>query len=129
MGGMPTPLLPLALAALALQQPAAEKLPLSILYAGNAGTPYSAAWETFLGEHSARVQFVSGSALKKADLAGFDLLVIDGEVTVPGEQLSLKSEKVKLVLDELQGFPVVLMGGQGGFLSDELKLKTSWHAG
>jgi hypothetical protein len=129
MGGMWTPILPLALAAIASQQPAAEKLPLQILYAGNAGTPYSAAWEKFLGEHSARVQFVSGSAVKKADLAGFDLLVIDGEVTVPGEQLSLKSEKVKLVLDELQGFPVVLMGGQGGFLSDELKLKTSWHAG
>ena len=74
MGGMPTPLLPLALAALALQQPAAEKLPLSILYAGNAGTPYSAAWEKFLGEHATRVKFVSGSALKREDLAGFDLL-------------------------------------------------------
>jgi hypothetical protein len=77
------------------------------------------------------VKFVSGSALKREDLAGFDLLVIDGEVESkqPGEELTLKSEKVKLVLDELQGFPVVLMGGQGGFVSDDLHLKTSWHAG
>ena len=121
----------LLLGACLAQQPDPERLPLSVLYAGNAGTPYSAAWEKFLGEHSARVEFVSGSALKREDLAGFDLLVIDGEVTshAPGEELSLKSEKVKLALDELQGFPVVLMGGQGGFVSDDLHLKTSWHSG
>src|SRR5712671_4031999 len=124
-------LLSLVLGTLALQQPAAEKLPLTVLYAGNPGTPYSAAWEKFLGEHSTRVKFVAGSALKREDLAGFDLLVIDGEVTshAPGDELTLKSEKVKLALAELQGFPVVLMGGQGGFVSDDLHLKTSWHSG
>jgi len=121
--------LPLLLAVSLVQQPVEEKLPIKVLYAGNAGTPYTAAWERFLGAHTQRVQFVSGGALKHEDLAGFDLLVIDGEVTVPGEELSLKSEKVQLVLDQLQGFPVVLMGGQGGFLSDDLKLKTSWRAG
>jgi hypothetical protein len=126
---MLTPLLPLVLGALTCQQPAGERLPLSILYAGNPGTPYSAAWEGFLREHATKVKFVGGSALKRADLEGFDLLVIDGEVEVKGEQLSLKSEKVKLVLDELQGFPVVLMGGQGGFVSDDMNLKTSWKAG
>lgn len=121
----------LFLGACLAQQPSAEQLPLKVLYAGNAGTPYTAAWEKFLGEHTARVQFVSGSALKREDLAGFDLLVIDGEVTskAPGEEFKLKSEKVKLVLDELQGFPVVLMGGQGGFVSDDMHLKTSWQAG
>ncbi len=124
-------LLTLVLGALAFQQPAGETLPLQVLYAGNPGTPYSAAWEKFLGEHTKRVKFIAGSALKRADLAGFDLLVIDGEVEskAPGQELTLKSEKVKLVLDELQGFPVVLMGGQGGFVSDDLHLKTSWHAG
>ena len=128
---MALPLLLLVTCLTPAQAPVAEKLPLSVLYAGNPGTPYSAAWEKFLGEHTARVQFVAGSALKRADLAGFDLLVIDGEVESkkPGEEMTLKSEKVKLVLDELQGFPVVLMGGQGGFVSDDLHLKTSWHAG
>jgi hypothetical protein len=113
------------------QQPSSEKLPLAILYAGNAGTPYSAAWVKFLGEHSARVQSISGSALKREDLEGFDLLVVDGEVESHerGAELTLKSEKIQLGLDDLQGFPVVLMGGQGGFLSDELHLKTSWHHG
>jgi len=121
----------LLLSVLALQQPAAETLPFSVLYAGNPGTPYSAAWEKFLGEHATKVKFVGGSALKRADLEGFDLLVIDGEVEVHDKsgELQLKSEKVKLVLDELQGFPVVLMGGQGGFVSDDMKLKTSWSAG
>ena len=119
----------LLLSVLALQQPAAETLPFSVLYAGNPGTPYSAAREKFLGEHATKDKFVGGSALKRADLEGFDLLVIDGEVTVKGAELQLKSEKVKLVLDELQGFPVVLMGGQGGFVSDDMKLKTSWSAG
>lgn len=113
------------------QTPPTEKLPLQILYAGNAGTPYSAAWEKFLGEHAARVKFVSGSALTRADLTGFDLLVVDGEVESHDAQgeMHLKSEKIKLALEDLQGFPVVMMGGQGGFLSDDLKLKTSWHAG
>ena len=67
----------------ALQSPPAEKLPYSILYASNAGTPYSAAWEKFLGEHAARVTSIAGSDLKRSDLAGFDLLVIDGKLLVP----------------------------------------------
>lgn len=125
-------MLPLLLAlAFGVQAPPVEKLPYSIVYASNAGTPYSAAWETFLGEHAARVKFVAGCDLKREDLADFDLLVIDGEVEshdAKGE-LQLKDEKVRLALDELQGFPVVLMGGQGGFFSDDLHLKTSWHAG
>jgi hypothetical protein len=59
------------------------------------------------------------------------LLVVDGEVESHDAQgeMHLKSEKIKLALEDLQGFPVVMMGGQGGFLSDDLKLKTSWHAG
>ena len=121
-------LLLLLAAAFQAQSPAPEKLPFAILYASNAGTPYSAAWQEFLAAHARETKFVAGAALRREDLAGFDLLVIDGEVTVPG-QPSLKSEKLRLVLDELQGFPVVLMGGQGGFVSDDLHLKTSWHAG
>lgn len=121
----------LLLLVLGSQTAAPETLPYSILYASNAGTPYSAAWAKFLGEHAAKVTFVAGADLKAADLAGFDLLVIDGEVESHDAQgeLQLKDEKLRLALDELQGFPVVLMGGQGGFVSDDLHLKTSWHAG
>ncbi|HUR27102.1 MAG TPA: hypothetical protein VM509_02880 [Planctomycetota bacterium] len=128
---MTSTILFLVAAFFAPQTPSGEKLPLQVLYAGNPGTPYSAAWEKFLGEHCARAQFVAGSKLKREDLAGFDLLVVDGEVTAHDAQggMKLKNEKLRMTLDELQGFPVVLMGGQGGFFSDDLKLKTSWHAG
>lgn len=128
---MVQPLVPILLSLLAMQDTAAEKLPLKILYAGNAGTPYSAAWARFLGEHATEVKAVVGGELTAADLAGFDLLVIDGEVEAKSAsgQVQLKSEKIALTLADLQGVPVVLMGGQGGFLSDELKLKTSWQHG
>lgn len=113
-------------------QPATEILPLRILYAGNTGTPYTAAWMAFLDEHVASVRFVAGRALSAKDLTDIDVLVVDGEVEqrdATGAMQSLKSEHIRLGLGDLQGFPVVLMGGEGGFLSDELKLKTSWHHG
>lgn len=108
-----------------------EHLPLRVLYAGNAGTPYSAAWTKFLGEHVDEVRFVAGRDLRRTDLAGVDLLIVDGEVEDhdANGQLRLKSEHIELRLADLQGVPVVLMGGQGGFLSDQLNLKTSWHHG
>jgi hypothetical protein len=131
-------LLPLVLGALVAPQspapsasPPSEKLPLRVLYAGNAGTPYTVAWEHFHAEHTAGVKVISGSALRRADLDGFDLLVVDGEVesrNAKGEP-SLKSEKFHVTLDELQGFPIVMVGGQGGFFADEMHLKTSWHHG
>jgi hypothetical protein len=128
---MSTPMLVLLACLTQAPAPAPEKLPIQILYAGNAGTPYSAAWEHFLEEHAARVKFVAGSALRREDLTGFDLLVVDGEVESRDAKgdVRLHDEKLKIDLDDLQGFPVVLMGGQGGFLSDDLKIKTSWHAG
>lgn len=109
----------------------ADKLPLRIVYAGNLGTPYTAAWERFLGEHTAAVKVVSAGAVRRADLEGFDVLVVDGEIQTRDEKgdEQLKSEKVPLGLDELQGFPVVLVGGQGGVFADALRLKTSWHHG
>jgi len=109
----------------------ADKLPLRIVYAGNPGTPYTAAWERFLGEHTEAVKVVAASAVRRADLEGFDVLVVDGEIQTRDEKgdEQLKSEKVPLGLDELQGFPVVLVGGQGGVFADALRLKTSWHHG
>ncbi|MCB9877876.1 MAG: hypothetical protein H6835_09770 [Planctomycetes bacterium] len=109
----------------------AEQLPLRVLYAGNADTPYTAAWLRFLGAHVDAVTFVAGRDLRARQLTGIDLLIVDGEVEAhdASGQLSLKSEHIELALDDLQGLPVVLMGGQGGFLSDTLHLKTSWHHG
>jgi len=110
---------------------APETLPLDVLYAGNPDTPYSAAWQAFLAAHVRHLRFVAGRTLKRADLAGIDLLVVDGEVEAHDAKgnLQLKSEKIQLRLADLQGLPVVLMGGEGGSLADGLHLKTSWHHG
>jgi hypothetical protein len=119
----------------ALQQPGAppqaEKLPLKLVYAGNANTPYTAAQLEFLGAHAASVKFVAGAKLTAADLKGADVLVIDGEVDTKNEkgEVRLKSEKIDLTLGEVQGFPIVAIGGEGGFFMDNLKLKLSWHHG
>ncbi|MBI3817325.1 MAG: hypothetical protein HY286_01440 [Planctomycetes bacterium] len=102
-----------------------------MLYAGNAGTPYTASWEAFLKQHAAQVKVISGSALTAAAMEGFDVVIVDGEVeskSANGEP-RLKSEKIPLTLNEAQGIPMLMMGGQGGFLSDDWKLKLSWHHG
>ena len=111
--------------------PQAEKLPLKLVYAGNAGTPYTAAQLRFLEAHAASVSFVAGSKLATADFRNADVLIVDGEVETKNEngELRLKSEKIGLTLGELQGMPVVAIGGEGGFFMDDLKLKPSWHHG
>jgi len=118
-----------------IQQPAApaqaEKLPLKLVYAGNANSPYTTAQLEFLEAHAASVKFVPGSKLAAADLKGADVLVIDGEVDTKNEkgEVRLKSEKIDLTLGEVQGMPIVAIGGEGGFFMDNLKLKLSWHHG
>jgi glutathione S-transferase len=111
--------------------PAAEKLPLKLVYAGNAGTPYTAAQLEFLEAHAASVKFVAGAKLTAADLKGADVLLVDGEVESKDDkgELRLKSEKIDLTLGEAQGMPIVAIGGEGGFFMDNLKLKLSWHHG
>lgn len=113
------------------QEPPAEHLPLRVLYAGNAGTPYSKAWTTFLAAHTDTVRAVAGRTLQPADLVDIDVLILDGEVEdhTPGGEMQLVSEHVPLQLRDLQGVPVLLMGGEGGFFSDDNQLKTSWRHG
>jgi hypothetical protein len=125
---------PLILLSFALPLPAeqpAEALTLSVLYAGNEGTPYTASWQRMLESRVKSLRVMSLAKLEAKDLAGIDVLIIGGEVEEKDEkgQMRLKSEKHQLAFDALQGFPTVLMGGQGGFVSDEWKLKTSWRHG
>jgi len=111
--------------------PQPEKLPLKLVYAGNAGTPYTEAQLRFLEAHAASVSFVAGSKLTAADFKNADVLIVDGEVEAKDEkgEPRLKSEKIGLTLGEVQGMPVVAIGGEGGFFMDDLKLKPSWHHG
>lgn len=121
--------IPLVLGAHSMQAP--ERLPLRVLYAGNAGTEYTKAAMGFLSEHAAKVTFVESRKLTTRDFKDIDVLIVDGEVETHDAQgqLQLKSEKINLTLSELQGMPTLLMGGQGGFLADDLKLKLSWRHG
>jgi hypothetical protein len=109
----------------------AEKLPLKVVYAGNADTPYTKSQLEFLREHAASVKFVAGSKLSTADCKDSDVLIIDGEVESKDDkgELRLKSEKIDLTLGEIQGLPIVAIGGEGGFFMDNLKLKPSWRLG
>lgn len=110
--------------------PNEEHLPLRVLYAGNAGTAYTAAWRRFLDRHVDLVRVMSASDVTAKDLDGIDVLLIDGEVIEgEGNDTRIKSERFRLTLDDLQGRPVLLMGGQGGLFADELSLKTSWQYG
>lgn len=103
-----------------------ERLPLRIIYAGNAGTSYTAAWEEFLKKHVASVRVVAAATLTRDDLREADVLIVDGEVKEPLFGGPLVIESIRLGLDDLQGFPVVLMGGAGALLASSLHLKPSW---
>jgi len=113
-------------------EPPREALDLSVLYAGNEGTPYTESWRQMLEPRVKSLRVMSLSKLESKELAGVDVLIVGGEVEEKdsnGKMKGLKSEKHELRFDALQGFPVVLMGGQGGFVSDDWKLKTSWRHG
>lgn len=108
------------------------RLPVRVLYAGNESSPYTDAYVKFLGDHAKSVRSLALSSFRRGDLADVDVLVVGGEVEVKdekGEFQSLRGEKIGFALDDLQGFPVVLIGGQGGFVSDAFELKTSWSHG
>lgn len=120
-------------AALALAQAQGndERLGYSVLYAGNEGTPYTESWRRMLEPRVKSLRVMSLADVEAEDLAGIDVLVIGGEVETrdASGNVRLKSEHYTLSLELMQGFPVVLMGGQGGLVSDAWMLKTSWQHG
>jgi hypothetical protein len=124
-------LAPVLLTVLASQSRPTEKLPLRLLYTGTPTSAYTADWEKFLVEHAASVRVVPATSLRVEDLTDIDVLVVDGEVETRGKngELRLAIQRIPLTLEDLQGKPVVLMGGQGGAFADDLHLKLSWRHG
>src|SRR5688500_16922647 len=98
------------------QSPPDLRLPLRVLYAADAGTPYSAGWKDFFAAHTVEVRAVSRDEVTLDLVRAFDVLVIDGEL-MDGDKYKERDERVPLPLSKLQGIPVVLMGGVGGQLS------------
>ncbi len=101
------------------------RLPLRVLYASDPGTEYSAGWVEFLGAHTAEVRAVGHAELTPELARSFDVLVIDGELQA-GDAYKPQRATVPLRLSELQGQPVVLMGGLGGWISTDWRLAGAW---
>ena len=102
-----------------------ERLPLRILYASEPGTEYSTGWKEFLGEHVAEVRAVAHAELTPELVRAFDVLVIDGEL-MDGAEYKTTEPQIPLRLSQLQGHPVLLMGGVGGRVSTSWWLAGSW---
>lgn len=102
-----------------------ERLPLRVLYASEQGTEYSAGWKKFLEEHVADVRAVAHADLTPELVRAFDVLVIDGELQ-EGDQYKKTEPQLPLRLSQLQGHPVLLMGGVGGKVSSAWSLAGSW---
>ena len=104
---------------------AEERLPLKVLYASETGTEYSAGWKTFLEAHVAEVRAVAHADLTPELVSASDVLVVDGELQ-DGAEYKKGEVKVPLRLSQLQGHPVLLMGGVGGQVSTAWGLAGSW---
>jgi hypothetical protein len=121
------PVSALALSCVLLAQSTSEpRLPLRVLYASDPDTEYSAGWAEFLSAHTAEVRAVGQMELTPELVRAWDVLVIDGELQENGGAYKRETVRVPLRLADLQGRPVVLMGGLGGRLSTQWMLAGSW---
>lgn len=100
---------------------------LRVVYAGDQDSDRTRSFEKFLGERFGSVRVVVNETLAEEDLSDADVLVIDGK-------LSLKEQQVRagtpqgMTLAKLS-MPTVLIGGVGGRVADQLKLKLGWSYG
>src|SRR5262245_7730388 len=102
-----------------------ERLPLRVLYASEPGTEYTDGWRKLLEHHVAEVRAVAHAELTPELVRAFDVLVIDGEL-MNGEEYKTLEPRIPLRLSQLQGRPVLLMGGVGGKVSTTWGLAGSW---
>jgi hypothetical protein len=100
-------------------------LPLRVLYAPDADTEYAAGWAELLAAHVDEVHVATHATLTPELVRDFDVLVIDGELMEAG-RYEEGTAAVPLRLSDLQGHPVLLMGGVGGQVSTAWKLAGSW---
>src|SRR6185503_918565 len=86
---------------------------------------YSAGWAGFLEEHVDEVRTVAHAELSPELVRAFDVLVVDGELQ-EGESYKPGRVELPLRLSQLQGHPVLLMGGVGGQVSTQWRLAGTW---
>jgi hypothetical protein len=103
-------------------------LPLRVLYAGDGETEHARAFADFLERHTKGCKSVARDKVHCADLDGFDVVLVDGELY---EKDSLgnacgRREIAKMDVAALSKKPLVLVGAVGGLVSQQLELKTAW---
>jgi hypothetical protein len=102
---------------------------LSVVYAGDDGGPRTASFRVFLKQHCGSVRVVDVQDLANVDLAGADVLIVDGTpLRGHGRDVKLLPGPKGVTLDTL-AIPTVLIGGLGGQVSDSLELKLGWKHG
>ena len=67
-----------------------RKLPVSVLYAGEAGSPREAAFLEFLRTRFARVGSIASGELLQSKGAGWDVVVADGTTTLVDNRLKME---------------------------------------
>ena len=125
-----------ALAALTLlcqQVPAAEKLGVRVLYAGNPGSDRAKDFVSFLGQHFATVSETNYEKFRQSEVNGFDVVIFDWTSIYPRDKdgklaqttTGLHSPKPPRLSAEFDR-PAILIGAAGGSLAGSLRLKIDW---
>lgn len=120
----------LGVAAIVSAGQASEPLPrLRILYAGDPGTERTLVFQAFLSEHFPSVKTLPVLQLPEANLSDVDVLIVDGEILdETGGHIHVLKGPQGMTLDKLS-VPTILIGGMGGRISDDLRLKLGWRHG
>src|SRR5262245_11102879 len=74
--------------------PAAEKVNLKVLYAGNPGSPRAKDFVAFLGQHFARVGEANYEKFKAEEARGFDVVIFDWTSIYPRDKDGKIAEKL-----------------------------------
>jgi hypothetical protein len=125
-----------ALAALALfspSVPAAEKLDIRVLYAGNPGSARAKDFVSFLRQHFAEVRETNYEKFQPAEANGSDVVIFDWTSIYPRDKdgkvekkfTGMHSPKTPRLSADFAR-PAILIGAAGGQLAGTLKLKIDW---
>ena len=125
-----------SLTALAVMTPTvrpAEKMALTVLYAGNPDSPRAKDFVAFLKQHFAKVGETSYEKFKPDEAKGYDVVVFDWTSIYPrgeggkidSKVTSLRSPKAPRLPADFDR-PAVLIGAAGGDLAGPRRLKIDW---
>jgi hypothetical protein len=112
----------------AYASPAAEKLPLRVLYTGAADHPRTVDFAAFLGATFAKVGTVELSKLDAAAAKDYDVVIVDAPSSYPADPKAPPQSDAWPKAPKLEGWtkPTVALGAAGGALLTQQRLKLDW---